>query len=201
MWNGCIWYPRKPLWWFQLYTKVHSELTAGRFCQSNVNACWRHPATQTQFVTAWQQNVWWDEMIMMTFLQKGQMWHHNSLKNHDSSHHNAEGKGVCDQVGVETVLFECPEQCVYSVDVEYCMFMPTFHVTAAIWSFDLNFLHMVRAHIHAGDPAQLCDPGNVPALWGHQLPVRLVPHPAGQSASSAPSHLHSYVLLQYCIFF
>lgn len=122
VWNGCMWCPRKSLWWLWFYTKDHSESTAGRFCQSNVNALWRHPGTQTQFVTAWQENVWRDEMIMMTFLQKGQMWHHNNLQNHVSSHHNPEGKGACDQVGVETVLFEYPEQRIYSVDVE-CMFM------------------------------------------------------------------------------
>lgn len=49
------------------------------------------------------------------------------------------------------------------------------------WSSDLNLLlHVVRAHIHAGHPAQLCDPGDVPALRGHQLPVGVVPRPTGE---------------------
>lgn len=41
------------------------------------------------------------------------------------------------------------------------------------------FPHVVRTHIHAGNPAQLCDSGDVPALWRHQLPVRVVPRPTG----------------------
>lgn len=57
------------------------------------------------------------------------------------------------------------------------------NVTQPTSTSDLNLLpHVVRAHIHAGDPAQLCDPGDVPALRGRQLPVGVVPRPAGELA-------------------
>lgn len=40
---------------------------------------------------------------------------------------------------------------------------------------------MVRAGQYDGDPAELCDAGNVPALREHRLLLRSLPDPAGQS--------------------
>lgn len=150
---------------------------------------------------------------MMTFQQKGQLWHNNLQKHSTSiprgkrslwpswrlkrSHFNAPtincGRAACifDFLWWRNVLFSwCLILYVYHVCIS------TIHVIDAVWSVYLNFLHMVRAHIHASDPAQLCDSGNVPALWRHQLPVRLVPHPAGQSVSQP----HLYVFTVNAIF-
>lgn len=48
-----------------------------------------------------------------------------------------------------------------------------------VW-FNLNpFLYVVRARVHAGDPAQLRDSGDVPALWRCRMSFRVVPNPTG----------------------
>lgn len=42
-------------------------------------------------------------------------------------------------------------------------------------------LYMVRASVHAGDPAELCDTGYVSSLWGHRLQIREVQDPGGKT--------------------
>lgn len=41
--------------------------------------------------------------------------------------------------------------------------------------------YMVRASVHAGDPAELCDTGHVSSLWGHRLQIGEVQDPGGKT--------------------
>lgn len=42
---------------------------------------------------------------------------------------------------------------------------------------------MVRASVHAGDPAELCDTGHVSSLRGHRLHIGEVQDPGGKTVT------------------
>ena len=56
---------------------------------------------------------------------------------------------------------------------------PVYHDQYVLLSLTPD-LHVVRACVHAGDPAQLCDSGDVPTLRRRHLPDGLVPHLTGE---------------------
>lgn len=57
-----------------------------------------------------------------------------------------------------------------------------FHASLPSLTFHL---HVVRASVHAGDPAELRDTGHVSSLWGHRLRLREVQDPAGEAAGGS----------------
>jgi len=49
-------------------------------------------------------------------------------------------------------------------------------------------LHVVRAGVHVGDPAELRDAGHVSSVRGHHLRLREVQDPAGKTVSGSTCH-------------